>query len=184
MTALQRENTSENTTCFLALLNVQGEIKYQCVCSWFFQWYQWYTDVVQGSTNGSIGNTIGNNGNANGTIDSPNGTIGKPMVTLATNGIIGKMSMVSLGEPRTDHIYSNNVRLICLILFQNLLRLSKEELECEGFQFLEPPKITSSLWDTEVIPETTADVESQPSSAQNPMETDKCEVGNFAKWYS
>ena len=101
-----------------------------------------------------------------------------PMVSLV------KCPMVSLGEPRTDHMFSNNIRLICLILFQNLLRLSKEELECEGFQFLEPPKITRSLWDTEVIPKTTADVESQPSSAQNPMETDKCEVGNFAKWYS
>ena len=59
-----------------------------CVCSWFYQWYQWYTDVVQGSTNG----TIGTNGNANGTIGSPNGTIGKPMVPLATNGTIGKIS--------------------------------------------------------------------------------------------
>ena len=106
MTALQRENTSENTTCFLALLNVQGEIKYQCVWSWFFQWYQWYTDVVQGFTNGTIGNTIGNNGNANGTIGSPNGTIGKPMVPLATNGIIGKMSNGIIGRtPKRPYIF-------------------------------------------------------------------------------
>ena len=62
------------------------------------QWYQWYTDIVQGSTNATIGNTIGTNGNANGnangTIGTPNGTIGtlngttdtngKPMVPLAT----------------------------------------------------------------------------------------------------
>ena len=27
--------------------------------SWFYQWYQWYTNIVQGSTNGTIGNTIG-----------------------------------------------------------------------------------------------------------------------------
>ena len=32
------------------------------VRSWFFQWYQWYTDIIQGSTNGTIGNTIGTNG--------------------------------------------------------------------------------------------------------------------------
>ena len=59
------------------------------------QWYQWYTNIAQGLTNGTIGNTICTNGNANGTIDSPSGTIGtigtigKPMVILvplATNG--------------------------------------------------------------------------------------------------
>ena len=69
------------------------------MCSWFYQWYQWYTDVVQGSTNGTIGNTIGTYGNANGTIGSPNGTIGtigKPMVPLV------KFPMVPLGEPRID----------------------------------------------------------------------------------
>ena len=38
------------------------------MCSRFYQWYQWYTNIVQGSTNGTIGNTIGTNGNANGTI--------------------------------------------------------------------------------------------------------------------
>ena len=43
------------------------------VCSRFYQWHQWYTDIVQGSTNGTIGNTIGTNGNANGTIGPPNG---------------------------------------------------------------------------------------------------------------
>ena len=46
------------------------------------QWYQWYTNIVQGFTNGTIGNTICTIGNANGTIGSPNctiGTIGKPM---------------------------------------------------------------------------------------------------------
>ena len=62
------------------------------VCSWF---YQWYTNIVQGSTNGTILNTIGTNGNANGTIGSPNGTIGtigKPMVPLATDGTIGKIT--------------------------------------------------------------------------------------------
>ena len=26
------------------------------VRSWFYQWYQWYTNIVQGSTNGTIGN--------------------------------------------------------------------------------------------------------------------------------
>ena len=67
------------------------------MCSWFFQWYQWYTDVVQGSTNGTIGNTIGTNGNANGTIGSPNGTIGKPMVPLATIVTIGKISNGTIG---------------------------------------------------------------------------------------
>ena len=38
-----------------------------CVRSRFYQWYQWYTNIVQGSTNGTIGNTIGTNG---GTIDN------------------------------------------------------------------------------------------------------------------
>ena len=52
---------------------------------------QWYTNIVQGSTNG----TIGTNGNGNGTIGSPSGTnstIGKLMVPLATNGTIGKIT--------------------------------------------------------------------------------------------
>ena len=49
--------------------------------SWFYQWYQGYTNIVQGST-------IGTNGNANGTI----GTLGKPMVPLATDGTIGKFT--------------------------------------------------------------------------------------------
>ena len=60
------------------------------VCSGFYQRYQWYTNIVQGSTNGTIGKTIGINGNANGTTGSPNGTIGKPMV---------KLLMVPLGNP-------------------------------------------------------------------------------------
>ena len=80
-----------------------------CVCSRFYQWYQWYTNIVQGSTNGTIGstngtigNTIGTNGNANGTIGPPTGTIGTnvsqwyhwlPMVPLV------KFPIVPLGEP-------------------------------------------------------------------------------------
>ena len=52
-------------------------LHYQCVCSRF---YQWFTNIVQGSANGTIGNTIGTSGKANGTIWSPSGTIGKPMV--------------------------------------------------------------------------------------------------------
>ena len=54
----------------------------------FYQWYQWYTNIIQGPTNGT----------AKGTIGSPNSTIcfiGKPMVPLV------KLSMVSLGEPQT-----------------------------------------------------------------------------------
>ena len=65
-----------------------------CVCSWFYQWYQWYTNIVQGYT-------IGTNGNASGTICSPNGTvgtIGKPMVPLATNGTIGKITNGTIGR--------------------------------------------------------------------------------------
>ena len=63
------------------------------------QWYQWYTNIVQGFTNGTIGNTICTIGNANCTIGSPNGTIGtigKPMVQLV------KLPMVPLGEPRME----------------------------------------------------------------------------------
>ena len=74
-----------------------------CVCSRFYQWYQWYTNIVQGSTNG----TIGTNGNANGTIGSPNGTIGMPMVPLATNGTIGKITNGTIGRTpnrATDYI--------------------------------------------------------------------------------
>ena len=62
------------------------------------QWYQWYTNIVQGFTNG---NTICTNGNANGTIGSSNGTIGangKPMVKLATNGTIGKITNGTIGK--------------------------------------------------------------------------------------
>ena len=68
--------------------------------------HRWYTNIVQGSTNGTIGTngnengTIGTNGNDNGTIESPNGTIGTigkpPMVPLV------KLQMVPLGEPRTE----------------------------------------------------------------------------------
>ena len=50
--------------------------------SGFYKWYQWFTNIVQGSTKGTIGKTIGN---AKGTTDSPNGaigTIGKPMMPL------------------------------------------------------------------------------------------------------
>ena len=78
------------------------------MCSGFYQWYQWYTNIVQGSTNGTIGstngtigNTIGANGNANGTIGPPNGTIGtngKPIVPLTANGTIGKISNGTIGR--------------------------------------------------------------------------------------
>ena len=74
---------------------------FQCVCSRFYQWYQWYTNIVQGSNNGTIGNTIGTNGNANGTIGSPNGTIGtigKPMVPFATSE--GPLSICSCFDCR------------------------------------------------------------------------------------
>ena len=71
------------------------------------QWYQWYANIVQGFTNGTIGNTICTNGNANGTIGSPNGTIGtigKPMVPLATNGTIGKITNGTIGRnPERSH---------------------------------------------------------------------------------
>ena len=76
------------------------------------QWYQWYTNIVQGFTNGTIGNTICTNGNANGTIGSPNGaigTIGKSMVPLVSQWYhwlpvvpLVKLPMVPLGEPRTE----------------------------------------------------------------------------------
>ena len=65
----------------------------------WYQWTEWYTNIVQCFTNGTIGNTICTNGNANGTIGSPNGTIGtngKPMVPLV------KLPMVPLGEFRTE----------------------------------------------------------------------------------
>ena len=65
------------------------------------QWYQWYTNIVQGFTNGTIGNTICTNGNDNGTIGSPNGTIGaigKSMVPLVANGTIGKISNGTIGR--------------------------------------------------------------------------------------
>ena len=81
------------------MLNYYSNI---CVCSGFYQWYQWYTNIVQGSTNDTIGKTIGTNGNVNGTTGSPNGTIGtigKPMVPLATNG---KISNGTIGKPRTE----------------------------------------------------------------------------------
>ena len=68
------------------------------MCSRFYQWYQWYTNFVQGSTNGTIGFTIGTNGNANGTIGAPNGTIGKPMLPLATNGTTGKITNGTIGR--------------------------------------------------------------------------------------
>ena len=79
------------------------------MCSRFYQWYQWYTNILQGSTNGTIGNTICTNGDANVTIASPNGTIGtigKPMVPLATNGTIGKITNGTIGRtPNRAYIY-------------------------------------------------------------------------------
>ena len=58
-----------------------------CLCSRFYQWYQWYTNIVQGSTNGTFCNTIGTNGNVNGTIGSPNSTNGTNGRTLNDIGI-------------------------------------------------------------------------------------------------
>ena len=56
------------------------------------QGYQWYTNIVQGFTNG---NAICSNGNANGIIGSPNCTIGANVKPV-------KLSMVPLGQPRTE----------------------------------------------------------------------------------
>ena len=78
------------------------------------QWYQWYTNIVQGLTNG---NTICTNGSVNGTIGSPNGTIGtigKPMVPLVSQRYhwppmvpLVKLPMVPFGEPRTETMLDN-----------------------------------------------------------------------------
>ena len=80
------------------------------------QWYQWYTNIVQGFTNGTIGNAICTNGNANGTIGSPSGTIGtigKPMVTLVSQWYhwlpivpVVKLPMVPLGGPEQSPCYT------------------------------------------------------------------------------
>ena len=85
------------------------------MCSTFYQCYQWYTNIVQGSTNGTIRNTIGNNGNVNGTIGSPNCTIGKPRVPLVSQWYHGipmvplvKLPMVPLGELRTEPVGLTN----------------------------------------------------------------------------
>ena len=76
------------------------------------KWYQRYTNIVQCFTNG---NTICTNGNANGTIGSANGTIGiigKPMVPLISQWChwlpmvpLVKLTMVTLGEPRTEPLF-------------------------------------------------------------------------------
>ena len=89
MTRLKYYLTSE-------LLPIENRKKH-CVCLRFHQWYQWYTNIVQGSTNGTIGNTISTNGNDNGAISSSNGTIG----TIG-NGTIGK-PMVE--NPERSHYY-------------------------------------------------------------------------------
>ena len=70
------------------------------MCSGFCQWYQWYTTIVQGSTNGNIGKTIGTNGNANG-------TNGKPMVPLLSqgNGTVSKITNGTVGKPRTEPLF-------------------------------------------------------------------------------
>ena len=75
------------------------------MCSRFYQRYQWYTNIVQGSTNGTISPPIGTNGKpmvplaTNGTTGKiSNGTNGKPMVPLATNGTIGKISNGTIGR--------------------------------------------------------------------------------------
>ena len=110
-----------------------------CVRSWFYQWYQWYTDVVQGSSYGTIGNTIGANGNANGTIGS--GTIGKPMVPLAINGTIGKISTGTIGRTPNRHI--DLLSTILLNLLFSFFRLGFIELCpgicCHGLKF-NPPR--------------------------------------------
>ena len=71
------------------------------------QWYQWYTNIVQGFTNGTTGNTICTNGNANGTIGS---TIGKPMLPLATNGTIGKITNCNWENPERSLMYSKIIQ--------------------------------------------------------------------------
>ena len=86
--------------------------KLLCVCSGFYQLYQWYTNIVQGSTNGTVDKTIGTNGNANGTTGTPIGTIGKSIVPLAlpllpwaTNGTIGNITNGTIGKPRTEPVF-------------------------------------------------------------------------------
>ena len=115
----------------MGCLGSNGYSSRQCVCSRFYQWYQWYTNIVQGSTNGTIGNTIGTNGNANGTIGSPNGTIGtigKPMVPLATNGTIGKISNGTIG--RTPNRASENWAYQSLLSDEATLHRSFHYLCC------------------------------------------------------
>ena len=46
----------------------------------FYQWYQWYSNIVQGSTNGKL------------------------MVPLAPNGTIGKISNGTIGRNPNTHI--------------------------------------------------------------------------------
>ena len=68
------------------------------------QWYQWYTNIVQGFTNGTIGNTVCTNGNANGTIGS-------------SNGKLVKLPMVPLGEPEQSPTLQQLVLNLMLLTF-------------------------------------------------------------------
>ena len=89
-----------------------------CVRSKFYQGYQWYTNIIQGSTNSIIGNT---NCNANVSIGSPNGTIGKSMVPLATNVTIGKIFNGTIGRAQNGAIVHGSTigNTICTNLSTN-----------------------------------------------------------------
>ena len=96
------------------------------------QWYQWYTNIVQCFTNGTIGNTICTNGNANGTIGSPNGTI----------GAIGK-PMVPLVSPERSQRYWYNVYLLKFNSQNKYSHLKLIILDCIG-TFYSPKGIKSN----------------------------------------
>ena len=94
------------------------------------QWYQWYTNIVQCFTKGTIGNTICTNGIASGTIGSVNGTIGtigKPMVPLVSQWYnwlpmvpLVKLPMVPLGEPEQSLYFDQFKSLFSLNVSSNI----------------------------------------------------------------
>ena len=93
------------------LVPIELDLGEYSVCSRFYQWYQWHTNIIQGSTNGTIGKIIGTNGNANGTNGKPMVPFTvKPMLPLASNGTIGIITNGTIGKPRTEPLFAGQIR--------------------------------------------------------------------------
>ena len=78
------------------------------MCSGFYQGYQWYTNIDQGSTNGTKPLVP---------MVMPMVPLALPLVSLATNGTIGKITNGTIGKPQTESwaCYHDGVNLFQVI---------------------------------------------------------------------